>query len=70
MVQSGIDLHTVSKVLGHSTIKLTMRYSHPGFDHTRNAVRALEKMFSQKEECQKKNGPKMAQFKDQYNLVH
>jgi len=29
LVESGIPLHTVSKLLGHSTIKITERYSHP-----------------------------------------
>lgn len=61
MVQSGIDLHTVSKILGHSDIKLTMRYSHPGFDHTKSAVKVLEKMVSDEEESKKKSGTKMAQ---------
>ena len=29
LVLSGVDLVTVSKLLGHSTIQMTMRYSHP-----------------------------------------
>lgn len=29
LVESGIPLHTVSKLLGHSTVKITERYSHP-----------------------------------------
>ena len=47
MVQSGVDLHTVSKILGHSTVKLTERYSHPEFDHTMDAVKKLESSFGQ-----------------------
>ncbi|MGB8951104.1 MAG: tyrosine-type recombinase/integrase [Candidatus Aminicenantales bacterium] len=63
MVQAGVDLHTVSKILGHSTIKLTMRYSHPGFDHTKNAVKALERIFDGKPAFEEKNGTNMAQAK-------
>ena len=29
LVESGIPLHAVAKLLGHSTIKITERYSHP-----------------------------------------
>ena len=37
----GIDIVTVSELLGHSTIKMTMRYSHPFPDHKRYAVEIL-----------------------------
>ena len=63
LVQAGVDLHTVSKILGHSTIKLTERYSHPGFDHTKDAVAALERFFDKKPGSQKKSGTNMAQTK-------
>jgi integrase len=29
LVESGIPLHAVAKLLGHSTVKITERYSHP-----------------------------------------
>lgn len=61
MVQAGVDLHTVSKILGHSTIKLTERYSHPGFDHTMEAVQRLECLFEKDRRDQKNYGTRMAQ---------
>jgi integrase len=70
MVQAGVDLHTVSKILGHSTIKLTMRYSHPGFDHTREAVKVLETLGGRKEENQGKDGTDLAQREAQIRTIH
>jgi len=29
LVESGVPLHAVTKLLGHSTVKVTERYSHP-----------------------------------------
>ncbi|NIU88375.1 MAG: tyrosine-type recombinase/integrase [Nitrosopumilaceae archaeon] len=29
LVESGIPLHTVAKLLGHSSVRTTERYSHP-----------------------------------------
>lgn len=42
LVQSGVDLYTVQKLLGHSTIALTERYSHLAPSNLQNAVRVLE----------------------------
>ena len=42
LVISGVDLLTVSKLLGHSTIEMTMRYAHLSPDHLVNAVNALD----------------------------
>jgi excisionase family DNA binding protein len=41
MVESGIDLPTVAKILGHSTIQMTMRYCHPTSENMRRAVEVL-----------------------------
>ena len=41
MVEAGVDLVTVSKILGHSDIKLTMRYAHPGEKTMRAAAEKL-----------------------------
>ena len=41
MVEAGIDLVTVSKILGHSTIQMTMRYAHPTPENMRRAVEVL-----------------------------
>jgi excisionase family DNA binding protein len=44
MVESGIDLPTVAKILGHSTIQMTMRYCHPTPENMRRAVEALAQL--------------------------
>jgi len=43
LVMSGIDLATASKLLGHSTNQMTMRYSHPTPEALKNAVSKLDK---------------------------
>src|ERR1700758_5195346 len=40
MAESGIGIDKVSKILGHSSIQMTMRYSHPD-NSLREAVEAL-----------------------------
>ena len=41
LVMSGVDLRTVQKLMGHSTIKVTERYSHLSPDHRTRAVQVL-----------------------------
>ncbi len=48
LVLSGIDLATVSKLLGHSTIHMTMRYSHPTPEALKSAVSVLDARNSEK----------------------
>lgn len=43
LIASGVDLYTVSKILGHSNIQTTTRYAHLQVDQQRNA---LMKAFS------------------------
>jgi site-specific recombinase XerD len=43
LVLSGVDLATVSKLLGHSSITMTMRYTHPTPESLKNAVTSLDK---------------------------
>jgi len=43
LVESGVDLYTVKKLMGHSTIAMTERYSHLGNNTLQNAVKLLEK---------------------------
>jgi len=47
LVESGTDLYTVSKLIGHSTLKMTERYSHLGQNTLQNAVKNLEKTMTQ-----------------------
>ena len=51
LIESGVDIVTVSELLGHSTIKMTMRYSHPTPVHKRNAVEILVKAGRENSGC-------------------
>jgi site-specific recombinase XerD len=42
LAQAGVDLHTISKILGHTTTKMSERYAHVQVDQQRAA---LEKIF-------------------------
>ncbi len=41
LVQAGVDLHTVSKILGHSTTKMSERYAHVKIDQQREALKKV-----------------------------
>jgi len=45
MIQAGVDLVTVSRILGHSTIQMTMRYVHSTTEIMRAAVDKLAKIY-------------------------
>ena len=45
MVMGGIDIVTVSQILGHSSISMTMRYAHPTPENKRRAVDILASVF-------------------------
>ena len=42
LVQNGVDLYTVQKLMGHSTISMTERYAHLAQDNLKSAVKKLE----------------------------
>ena len=42
LVQNGIDLYTVMRLMGHSTIAMTERYAHLAPNNLKNAVKTLE----------------------------
>ena len=46
MVQAGVPLYDVQKVLGHSTPLMAERYAHLQPDHLQGAVRALDQALS------------------------
>jgi len=41
LVESGVDLITVKELLGHSTVRITERYTHPSRERKREAVEKL-----------------------------
>lgn len=47
LVMSGVDLYTVQRLMGHSTISMTERYSHLAPDHLKKAVSKLEDSINQ-----------------------
>ena len=47
LIQSGVDVFTVQKLLGHSTITMTMRYVHSFEPEMRVAVEKLDEKFAQ-----------------------
>ncbi len=42
LVMSGVDLMTVKELLGHKTIKMTLRYAHLSASHKMKAVQSLK----------------------------
>jgi len=63
MVMGRIDLVTVSQILGHATIQMTMKYAHPTPENKRRAVNVLVSMF----EPEKKGKVVIKQSQEQYD---
>jgi integrase len=63
LAMNGVDLSTIQELLGHKSILMTKRYSHPTPEHKRNAVKSL-----------KLNPIKLLehgqQFKNEYSYTH
>jgi integrase len=45
---AGVDLTTVSRLLGHKDIKMTLRYAHLAPAHMKNAVDVLDTTMNKK----------------------
>lgn len=58
MITGGVPLVTVSQILGHATIHMTMKYAHPTPEDKRKAVNVLASIF---EPERKKEGTIQAQ---------
>ena len=44
----GTDLLTLAAILGHSSLKMVMRYAHPAEERKANAVKSLQKSREEK----------------------
>ncbi len=42
LLERGVDIVTVQQLLGHSTVTVTMRYTHTNLDPKKSAVAKLE----------------------------
>jgi len=58
LVMAGVDLTTVSRLLGHKSLNMTLRYSHLSPGHLNNAVNILDKALN----GSKMISTKLAQF--------
>ena len=45
LIMNGVDVQTVQELLGHSDIKMTMRYCHLAPDHKARAVKILDTAY-------------------------
>lgn len=48
LVMAGVDITTVSKLLGHNSLKMTLRYSHLADSHITKAVTILDSALNDK----------------------
>jgi hypothetical protein len=43
LAESGVDAYTIVALLGHKTLAMTQRYTHPSDEHKRKAIEVLGK---------------------------
>jgi integrase len=54
---AGIDITTVSRLLGHKSLTMTLRYSHLAPSHMANAVNVLDNTLNGKPSAQLLHNP-------------
>lgn len=62
LVEGGVSLYTVQKLLGHEKIEMTERYSHLSPDNLQGAVRTLEEGMLKAKQKQKEAGAQVINF--------
>ena len=50
LIMAGVDISTVRELLGHKSLKMTMRYAHLAPGHKRKAVITLDKLLTKPQE--------------------
>lgn len=70
MVIGGVDLITVAEILGHSDIKMTMRYAHPTPENRQKAVAVLAAVFGGESEKSSEDDPDRTSVKEQIAIYH
>jgi len=53
LVMSGVDLRTVQQVLGHTELKMTLRYAHLSSGHVLKSLERLDKVWRLSEHLDK-----------------
>jgi len=56
---NGVDLATIQELLGHKSIVMTKRYSHPTPEHKKKAVECLELNIKEFKTPKDNNGKKI-----------
>lgn len=64
MVQAGVSLYEVQRILGHSTPTVTQRYAHLHPEHLRGAVARLDSALAGVVDTQVDTGPTVASYSD------
>ena len=59
-----MDIATLSKLLGHKSLKMTMRYAHFAPAHMQKAARAMDKVFGAIETGEVRTDTKLAHLKE------